>query len=287
MLKYRLISGSLLVAALLVIVFVQHWLAGALMVAIAVAAVSLALTEYFGMMGKLQQPGYPRLAWLASMAMLAIALPVAAPLRDQAPLELPIMALLLVFGFYQVCRTADRPQALRDLMTTLLGFLYLGWTLSYLLRLYFIGSGGPLLVFYLILTTKCGDIGGYTLGNITSRQAGGNHKMVPGLSPKKSWEGFLGSLLFSAVAGWLLVAWLAPRMQIGDQAVLTPLSGAIIGAGLASLGLFGDLCESVLKRSSGVKDSGSLLPGMGGILDVVDSLVFVAPLFYWYVLLVA
>jgi phosphatidate cytidylyltransferase len=107
--------------------------------------------------------------------------------------------------------------------------------------------------------------------------------MTPRLSPKKSWEGFVGSVVFSVGIACLLLHWLGDRMQPHDQPLITMPIAVCIGVAAAILGVWGDLAESVIKRGAGVKDSGTMVPGAGGLLDVLDSLVFVAPLFYWYI----
>ena len=155
-----------------------------------------------------------------------------------------------------------------------------------MIRIYCFAPGtraGPFLVLFVILVTKFNDIGGYTVGNLSHRLIGRNHKMTPRLSPKKSWEGLVGSVVFSVAIACLLVYWLGDRMQPHDQLLISMPVAVCIGVAVAILGVWGDLAESVIKRGTGVKDSGAIVPGIGGLLDVLDSLVFVAPLFYWYI----
>ncbi|HKT34169.1 MAG TPA: phosphatidate cytidylyltransferase [Nitrospira sp.] len=130
-------------------------------------------------------------------------------------------------------------------------------------------AGGAGLVLYLIFLTQMNDVAQYVWGKLTGR-----HKVIPKVSPNKTWEGFWGGLTTTTV----LAALLAPQ--------LTPLSlsesvcaGLLIGCG----GFIGDVTISALKRDIGVKDSGSLLPGHGGILDRIDSLTFTAPLLFHFV----
>jgi phosphatidate cytidylyltransferase len=224
---------------------------------------------------------------VASLALLAAAFAESAgPLKGK-PVEQLIVLLFLLGGFCLVFRGRELKQGVLDLFVSLGGLFYLGWTLAFLVRVYSHGDGrqGTLLFFFLILVTKCGDIGGYALGLASARRPGGNHKMTPVLSPKKSWEGFVGSLLFSAVAGALIPLAAGGSLVSHQTVAVTPLSGAVLGLVLAAVGLIGDLAESALKRAAGVKDSGNTLPGMGGVLDVIDSLVFVGPLGYAYLVL--
>jgi len=279
-------SGTLLVVLLAVIAFVDHPVARLLFAGLCAFVVWASLHEYFGMMARIGHPGFPRLTLVASLALLASAFPEVAWLGGTlAQVAIPLLYLLV--GFCLVFRSADLRKGLLDLLASLGGLAYLGWTLAFLVRVYSHGEGrqGALLFFFLILVTKCGDIGGYTLGLTTARRPRGNHKMVPTLSPKKSWEGFFGSLLFSALAGALIPLAAGGALMGHGVVAVTPLSGAAMGLVLAAVGLVGDLAESVIKRAAGAKDSGNTLPGMGGVLDVIDSLVFVGPLFYVYLLL--
>lgn len=129
--------------------------------------------------------------------------------------------------------------------------------------------GGELLVFLLVLTAL-NDVLQYTSGKLFGKKLFGDRKLAPSVSPNKTWEGFLGGLIGTAVLAVLL------------NLFLTPLSwqhALMLGALLATAGLFGDLVMSALKRDLGLKDTGSVLPGHGGILDRIDSLIFTAPLF--------
>lgn len=130
------------------------------------------------------------------------------------------------------------------------------------------GATGAGLVLYLVFLTQFNDIAQYVFG-----KAFGRHKVVPKVSPGKTVEGLIGGLVTTAALGWLLGGWLTPHNQWQSL-----LAGLIIG----SAGFVGDVTISALKRDLGVKDSGSLLPGHGGILDRVDSLIYTAPLFFHY-----
>jgi len=167
-------------------------------------------------------------------------------------------------------------------------FMYVCWALSFVAKLYFeagLAPAGRYLAFYLIAVTKLTDVGAFAVGTLTARRAGGNHKLAPALSPKKSWEGLAGGLVAGAVAAVVLLLLLPGGLQFAGVRVLGFRGAVLFGVLVALLGLAGDLAESVLKRVAGVKDSGRL-PGLGGVLDVMDSLMFTAPVFYCYVRLV-
>jgi phosphatidate cytidylyltransferase len=158
-------------------------------------------------------------------------------------------------------------EALGGLATTLFGLAYIPALFGYLFYLRAM-ERGAWLVFFLILVTKMADAGAYLIGNLFGR-----HALIPRISPRKTVEGVLGAIVFGAVAA----AAAAPVLQ---RPALTPGLALILGAFLGVVGQLGDLAESLLKRDCQVKDSGALIPGLGGVLDVIDSLLFTAPLFY-------
>ena len=160
-------------------------------------------------------------------------------------------------------------EALSGLATTLFGLAYIASLFSYFFYIRAIDpERGAWLVFFLILVTKMGDAGAYLVGSVAGR-----HVLLPRISPRKTVEGFAGALVFSAVTAMLAY----PLMdRPGLTVVLSGLLGLFLGFG----GQLGDLAESLLKRDCQVKDSGSMIPGLGGSLDVIDSLLFTAPLFY-------
>jgi phosphatidate cytidylyltransferase len=157
--------------------------------------------------------------------------------------------------------------ALSQLSATLLTVVYLGGGAAAALLLRSAYGLWGLVLF--LLAVKITDIGAYFVGS-----AAGRHKMIPWLSPGKSWEGLAGGLAAaagaSAMASWLLKI-------CGADVGLSPGAGAVFGLVVGGCGQFGDLCESLLKRSAAVKDSGALVPEFGGVLDIVDSPLMAAP----------
>jgi phosphatidate cytidylyltransferase len=130
-------------------------------------------------------------------------------------------------------------------------------------------AGIPLMLFF-VAVTKFTDMGAYAVGSLI-----GKHKMIPHISPGKTWQGF-GGALFGAVVAGLGLALLFPAAM----APVTPGRAFALALVLGLVGVFGDLVESVVKRCLGAKDSGHALPGIGGVLDLIDSLCFTAPVFY-------
>ena len=200
-----------------------------------------------------------------------------------AELELGVLTVLLLVLL--VRRVFAHPAAPSFSMVghTMLGVLYVSWLLVFLLKIYFYAAPvdakfdpGYCLLFF-ILATKCSDIGAYSLGSLIGR-----HKMIPSVSPAKTWEGFAGAILLSTAAAMVMAHYWGDTRLGG----MTLAHAAALGPVLAVGAVFGDLVESVFKRDSGVKDSGAFFPGIGGILDLLDSLLFNAPLMFLYLRLV-
>ncbi len=163
--------------------------------------------------------------------------------------------------------------------TTIFGLMYVPWLLNFIQKINFFpfpdgspADSGTFYVLYFILVTKFSDCGAYVIGSLI-----GKHKMIPRVSPGKTWEGFGGALLGSVLAS-LACAHLAAGKLVG----MTPGHAVVLGLALGGAAVIGDLIESVFKREAGVKDSGHSFPGIGGILDLLDSLLFNAPLMYLY-----
>jgi phosphatidate cytidylyltransferase len=157
--------------------------------------------------------------------------------------------------------------------TTLFGLMYVPWLLNFIQKInFFPRVDGHYYLLYFILITKISDTGAYAVGSLIGR-----HKMIPRISPGKTWEGFGGAIVASTLASVLFVHFLGPKMA-GMKLVHAVILGVILSVGA----VVGDLIESIFKREAGVKDSGRFFPGIGGILDLLDSLLFNAPIMYLY-----
>jgi phosphatidate cytidylyltransferase len=187
------------------------------------------------------------------------------------PALVPAALLIAVMAVLSLPVLLDVPlsENLRQSAIVLTGMLYVGLTLSYLVLLRLLPQG-EFLVLFLLLVTWAADTGAYYVGTLYGRR-----RLAPRISPKKTVEGLAGGLagatIVACTARWTFV----PDLSVADTLVLAVL--------LTLAGLWGDLVESAIKRSAGVKDSGGLLPGHGGMLDRLDSLLFTAPAFYYYV----
>lgn len=191
-----------------------------------------------------------------------------------------IIVVTIIFLFF---REFFRPQdsqriSAEGIAFTLFGVIYIPWLFSFVLKILYLtpqtATGeltGTYYVLLLIVITKFADVGAFLCGSLF-----GKHLFCPNISPKKTWEGFFGALFFSFVTS--LIFYFSFQHQL---LLLTPGLVMIVSLGLAPIGLAGDLAESLLKRSLHTKDSSHTLPGIGGGMDLIDSLLFTAPLFYF------
>jgi len=178
-----------------------------------------------------------------------------------------VIVIACLFIFVLQFTKRDVSHALGSIAITLFGLLYIAWFFSFFIKLKFL-PGGVRFVSFLILVTKMGDVGAYLIGNEFGR-----HGLIPEISPKKTVEGTIGGLIFSVASALASKAYLPTFSYIHL---------AFLGLLLGILAQVGDLAESLLKRDCGAKDAGSNLPGFGGMLDLVDSLLFTVPIFYFY-----
>ncbi|MGC4000825.1 MAG: phosphatidate cytidylyltransferase [Anaeromyxobacter sp.] len=195
---------------------------------------------------------------VAAFAERGVLLPGWAPLA----LACATVVLLGVVLF----RDAPLEQAPRSIAGVSLAWLYCGLLLATLVGLRSYGVGWVILAF---VATWANDTFAYFAGH-----AFGRHKLFERISPKKTWEGFAGGAAGSVVGA------LVTRLLFPELAVISVPAAVVIGAGAAVLGPMGDLAESMVKRAAGVKDSGKIIPGHGGLLDRIDALLFVSPWVY-------
>lgn len=186
--------------------------------------------------------------------------------------------MIVVFGRQMFQRTRDL-SPLETMAYTVFGLFYVPWLFLFVTKIVYLlprdAAGhvtGHLYVLFLLVVTKFSDMGAYLTGSVIGR-----HPLIPHISPKKTWEGFFGALAFSTGGACAMVA-LLPR----QLSYLRISDAVILGLGLGFAAVIGDLAESIIKRSTDAKDSGALLPGIGGALDLIDSLLFTAPLLYFY-----
>lgn len=235
------------------------WTAGLLAVAAGVCA-----SEYFGIVGKTLGPA--QWVGIAAAALLPI-YPAWLGARFTTAALWTVMGVFFFAWIFHLIR-GPLPEAPTRAAHLLTGTLYGGLGLSALAGLRLFPHGFAWVVCALVITWG-NDTSAYFAGRFL-----GKHKLYPTVSPNKTWEGFVGGMCGSIVGLFIMRAFFFPAL---------PVSGCLLVGALGGvMGPLGDLCESVLKRAYQVKDSGTLLPGHGGMLDRIDALIFNAPLVLLY-----
>ena len=246
----------------------------------------IALWEFYGMLDHRSLPNFKVTGMICGTVMLVGSFYYFAKIGPAQSYDFEtavlLFFLLTVFARQMFARLRhDEP--LQTMAYTLFGLLYVLWLFNFITKIVYVmprsSSGavtGQFYVLYLIAVTKFSDMGAYLTGSVIGR-----HLMVPHISAKKTWEGFFGALVFALLCSLALL-----KLMPGHLSVLTWTHATILGLLLGFAAVIGDLAESIIKRSTGVKDSGNLLPGIGGALDLLDSLLFTAPLLFFYLRLV-
>ncbi|CAN5599650.1 phosphatidate cytidylyltransferase [soil metagenome] len=246
----------------------------------------LTLWEFYGMLDHKGLPNFKITAMVCGSIMLVGSFyyfsKVGPALSYDFEMTVLLGFLLTVFA-RQMFESLRDDAPLRTMAYTLFGLLYVLWLYNFITKIVYIiprspagAVHGQFYVLYLIAVTKFSDMGAYLTGSLI-----GKHMMIPHISPKKTWEGFAGALLFSLLASLGLLALMPDQLS-----VLNWTHASVLGLILGFAAVIGDLAESIVKRSTGVKDSGNFLPGIGGALDLIDSLLFTAPLLFFYLRLV-
>ncbi|MCC7422471.1 MAG: phosphatidate cytidylyltransferase [Planctomycetaceae bacterium] len=199
---------------------------------------------------------------------------VADQLAAMGPIAAAWAISLLVLFFAAALRYTEPGRTMETLGAELLVVSYVGGLLAVTAQLRWVAEPhfGYLVLGSLLIGTKGGDIGAYTLGRLF-----GKRKMVPRLSPGKTWAGAVGAVLFSSLGTWAFLR-IATPMFDADTKPPSVVWSLIYGAVLGVVGLIGDLAESLIKRDVGKKDAAALLPGFGGLLDLIDSVIYAGPL---------
>jgi len=275
----RILTAAVLIPAVAAAVW---WGSTALVAALGGLVSVLALREFFSLGARLNLQAYRvwtslcalgiffqqwSLSGAQSWQLAGNLLLTRSPSAPEFPLELVFFIFLL--GCVATIFTSRRPlaDAIGDIGIGSAGLLFIALPLSAVVRIHALGRIGPKLLLFTLLLVWVGDTLAYFVGRSFGRMP-----MAPQLSPKKTWEGAAANLLGSAIVGAVLFSWLDID---AFQAVFTACLANVAGQA-------GDLLKSAYKRGAGVKDSGTLLPGHGGILDRIDALILAAPVVWYY-----
>ena len=252
---------------------------------------SLGIFEFFGLLGLRRTPAFQSLRFstlfLGFLYLSLIACSLSGGCNggiiyiDSGFIALAVIVptVLLLFHPIDGANTKDL------FFGSVFGFIYVPVLISFLIRILYInydvsagGGRGEYYIIFLLVVTKFSDMGAYLIGTLI-----GKNKMIPHISPGKTWEGFIFGCLTFAVGGGCLIFYLFKD----EMPLLEWRAVVILSFCLAVIAALGDLAESILKRSLAVKDSGNILPGIGGVLDLLDSVLFTAPVLFIYLTLLS
>ena len=238
--------------------------------ALAVAAMVLALWEFYLLAKRLQLKPDPAAGYIAGAALITISLQND-PALNVLLVQFVIIALTAGTLIAATVRGAPFDKMIPSVGATILGVLYIPLLGSHLIsiRTGFNPTLSAHLLSFFFLVLMGADAGAYYVG-----RALGKHKLAPSISPGKTWEGAVGGLLAALAMSFLAHFWFFRELPLK---FLMPLAAV-----MTIVGIFGDLAESALKRGAGAKDAANILPGHGGMLDRLDSLLFNAPLLYYF-----
>ena len=281
MLKWRLILGVLIIAALIALCWLDHLAArpGSWLMPMAVLLAVLASGEILRFCRSAGLKPIGPVVYLANVSLVLSPWIVSLPFLSSEGVNgtawpMMLLAVCVLLAFLGEMRRYDRSKGVTaNLGATVLSMVYVGLMLAVVVQLRLAWGIGALAS--LVIVVKMGDTGAYTVGRLIGR-----HKMAPVLSPGKTIEGAMGGVAFSTLGAWASFTWLVPWLS-GPGSGLTPWWGwALFGIVVGISGMFADLAESLLKRDAECKDSSSWLPGFGGILDILDSILLASPVAY-------
>ena len=299
MLRYRLITGPILIVALLALVMLdnrvdsvqlhgvwqdlfrgkEHPPRGLVLFVFALGLAPLAARELSGIF---RANGIMTRTWLTTLAIITgLTLSYSIPTRTaltpgtETMTTIAILTTGMIAVFVIAILTFSRDRNVAGVVAAagavMFAMVYIGFMLGFLLALR--REHSAWIIIGVIAVTKACDTGAYFTGRVI-----GTHRMIPWLSPGKTWEGLAGGIVTAVGVGVGLAAasrWLGPADRIPIWV------GAVCGAVFAVVGQLGDLTMSLFKRGAGIKDSSTILPGLGGVLDVLDSPLMVAPVAWW------
>ncbi len=302
MLRWRLLFGALFIAALVLWCWLDAKVArpGAFLLPLALMLSWLGTEELLAMLNK--RGRYP-LAWVAYTGVLLTVLlsglpifwPDVASLTSVGVLGWVTIGLVsgLIFALVgELSRYGGQWQSTLYVGLSMLVVTYVGGLMAFIVQLRLLGGDGAsydanvglLALVSLIATVKMSDTGQYFTGRLIGR-----HKLAPVVSPGKTWEGAIGGMVFAIGTAWFIFSWAARRMVVAPsdlprltESVPGGIRVVLFAVAVAAAGLVGDLAESMLKRDAEVKDSSTWLPGFGGVLDLLDSLLVAAPLAFLF-----
>ena len=273
--KTRILTAAIALPILIASIVLPSYIPGTVWLFVAIAAFGLAagLFEFYSLSKKLELKADASIAYLGATALFVVFL-LDAPATAPDLLMMVLAAFVIAVLISQTFRfQKDFSKMLTGVGVTILGVLYIAFLGGFLVATRVGFENHPHLsthlLGYFFLVLMGSDSGAYFAG-----KALGKHKLIPKISPGKTWEGLIGGLIAAAAFAALATFWFFPELPYQFSIPL-----AVVMAGV---GVLGDLAESAMKRGSNTKDAASILPGHGGLLDRLDSLLFNAPILYYF-----
>jgi phosphatidate cytidylyltransferase len=282
MLRWRLLLGTLFILVLIGLLWWDHVARppGLVLFPLALLLSAVAAQEYLGLLAARGLRPEKYVVYAGSVGVVAVnAIPVFWRDSPLEPLGWPLAAfgLSVLAAFIMEMWRYERPgETMERLALAVLGVAYAGLLMAFIVQMRLLGRDGEWgvpAIASLVIVVKMSDVGAYTAGRLWGR-----HKMTPTLSPGKTWEGAAGGMAFACLGSWLALEWLAPLVTGNSAAPAWYWLAYGLVVGVA--GIFGDLAESLIKRDVGRKDSSTWMPGFGGVLDMLDSVLFAGPIAY-------
>lgn len=283
--RTRLWVGAILVFLAVGVLVLDQWLWPwfPFLFLVVLGAAEAACVEFLGLISPERRPSawlcYSAVATLVATNWLVHVVPGAQVASGPwAGIAILLAAVVFAALLLEMATFREPGEAVTRVALTLLIACYLGLLPSYLVQLRWLGEEastsrtlhGTVALALAIFVPKCGDTGAYFTGRFLGR-----HRMTPILSPKKTWEGAFGGLAASVLTAIAIV-------QVESPPMLSPLAATAFGVVVGIVAMLGDLAESLIKRDCRQKDASQAIPGFGGVLDVVDSVIFTGPVAYWW-----
>ena len=271
----RTISGITITTIVLTVIYISHTASYSFVMPLALTLIAvMGILEFYQLMEKKGVKTMKAFGAFASVIYIWY-LYWSSCILESLDFSRDALTLFCLFaGFFLIyfleIYSKDDNSALLDISVSFTGFFYTVWMLSFVMKInYFPGIDGRKFLFLLIIITKSTDIFAYIAGKSI-----GNIKLCPRISPNKTVEGALGGFAGAIVSSVIFIHFFIKSMNIKNAVIL----GILIGI----IGQLGDLVESLLKRDAEVKDSSQRFPGLGGVLDILDSILFTAPVMYFF-----
>lgn len=289
---WRLISASIIISAIVTVAYYDFQLGrseslghvGVLLVPVVILLTGMAAQELANMIAS-RNPSTPK-SIVITGAMVTIAVACAPVLWKVYPSDCPVGKLgwntlglslaVAIAIIFEMIRFKAADKVISNLAYSVFVIVYAGFLTGFLAGLRFFESNavGMTALMSLLVTVKLSDAGAFFVGKMFGRR-----KLAPKMSPAKSVEGAIGAVVTGALGSVAFFTWIAPRLA-GDQVNAPIWASVLFGVVIAVTGMVGDLFESIIKRDFKAKDSSSWLPGLGGILDILDSILAAAPAAY-------